>query len=317
MSTTTPNLGLVKWNLSTDKFSSTQYNANLDLIDAKADTIRRIEILAALPTSDLFQGRMCMLNVAVSGFPAWTLVRWDGVQWEAVGPVEVQASPPVTSNFVGRLVLLSAATASFTAWTLIRYDGAGWAAVNANLGIKKANVLVGTRPTLNFTDSSNALAAVTDDAANNKVDVTYAVAPSITARAERSAVLSIPDSTPTAITWSATAYDVSVFWSGGSPTRLTVPTNLGGSYLLSTYASYVSNATGIRGLEIRKNGGAILENYRVALTGRTTPIILTTWMTLVPTDYLEVFAYQSSGAPLNIEAAGVRIPFFSLHKVGF
>ncbi|MET0742957.1 MAG: hypothetical protein ABWY78_06260 [Microvirga sp.] len=49
--------------------------------------------------------------------------------------------------------------------------------------------------------------------------------------------------TPTTVTWEAVAFDDAVFWSAGSPTRLTVPTGKGGTYVISASANWASALT--------------------------------------------------------------------------
>lgn len=130
---TTTNLGLTVWNNPSDTWNSAQLAANWLAIDADYNRTRptdRAEVLATLPGSGNFNGRLVYLSAANGGFTAGTLVRYQGAAWGAVGPQEVQSSVPATGNYAGRLVLLSAASSGFEAWTLIRYDGATWAPAN-------------------------------------------------------------------------------------------------------------------------------------------------------------------------------------------
>lgn len=130
---TTTNLGLVVWDSASDPFDSAQLAANWDAIDADYSRSRptdRAEILAAVPNTGNFNGRLVYLSAADSGFAAGTLIRYHGAVWKPVGPFEVFASVPTLSNYAGRLVLLSAASSGFAAWTLIRYDGSSWATAN-------------------------------------------------------------------------------------------------------------------------------------------------------------------------------------------
>lgn len=127
---TTSNLGLRVWDSPSDQFSPTDLSFNWDKIDAdylRARPANQVENLSAVPASGNFDGRLVYLTATDSGFPAKTLIRYNGSSWQVVGPFEVSASLPTLSNYAGRLVLLSAAASGFSAWTLVRYDGTSWA----------------------------------------------------------------------------------------------------------------------------------------------------------------------------------------------
>lgn len=146
MSLTTPNLGLTVWNNPSDTWNSAQLAANWLAIDADYTRTRptdRAEVLAALPGSGNFNGRLVYLSAANGGFNAGTLVRYQGAAWGAVGPQEVHSSVPATGNYAGRLVLLSAASGGFEAWTLIRYDGSAWAPANRSFELAGAVPVTG------------------------------------------------------------------------------------------------------------------------------------------------------------------------------
>lgn len=122
--------GFFVWDLTTDAFNHTQLAANWDLVDAQLDVPpKQVEILATVPTSGNFAGRLVMLSAAVSGFPAWTLIRYDGSAWRAVGPLEILPTVPTSGNYAGRVIILSAADSGFDAWSVIRYNGTTWATV--------------------------------------------------------------------------------------------------------------------------------------------------------------------------------------------
>jgi hypothetical protein len=133
--------GLYVWDLTTDPFDHTQLAANWDLIDSLfGASATSVETLAALPVTGLFAGRLVMLSSASGGFPAWTLVRYDGSAWRSAGATEILPTVPVSGNYAGRIVILSATVSGFNAWDVIRYDGAtwdrvgGWGTVNTGAG---------------------------------------------------------------------------------------------------------------------------------------------------------------------------------------
>ena len=133
----TTSKGLHVWDLEDDQFNHTELAENWDKIDALLDTLdsevtpgpKRIQTLAALPTDNLFPGRLVMLSNSSGGFAAWTVCRYDGSAWRAVGPFEVLPTVPTIGNYGGRIVILSANSGGFNAWSVIRFDGANWAGV--------------------------------------------------------------------------------------------------------------------------------------------------------------------------------------------
>lgn len=146
MRTTTK--GLTVWDLPTDQFNHDQLAGNWDLINSLLGTpATSFETVAALPGTGNFAGRIVMLSAANGGYPAWTLVRYDGSAWRPVNQLEIQPTVPASGNFAGRVVVLSAANGGFAAWSIIRYDGStwqlvgGWASVNTGAGALNINGL--------------------------------------------------------------------------------------------------------------------------------------------------------------------------------
>lgn len=131
--------GLIVWNLEDDPFDHDELAANWDKIDALLDTLdseitpgpKRIQTLSALPTTDLFVGRLVYLSSASDGFQANVLIQYDGSRWQPVGTPEIVPVVPTVGNFAGRVIMLSASDSGFDAWTMLRYDGSDWAGVGA------------------------------------------------------------------------------------------------------------------------------------------------------------------------------------------
>lgn len=141
MSSTTPNLALVKWDSNADTFDHTQLASNWDKIDADYTRTRptnQAEVRTTVPSSSNFEGRLVFLSAADSGFAAGTLIKYHGSSFQPVNGVEVLGAVPVSSVFTGRLVLLSAASGSFAQWSLIKYDGTAWSLVNNTYEILSA-----------------------------------------------------------------------------------------------------------------------------------------------------------------------------------
>ena len=82
-------------------------------------------------------------------------------------------------------------------------------------------------------------------------------------------------------------------------TRMTIPTGLGGRYLLYGYFLFTAGGTGTRYGAFFKNGS---QNYvhPCVVSGSDGPFCqLTTTLDLVAGDYIELRAYQASGGALN------------------
>lgn len=122
--------GFYVWDLTTDSFSHAQLAANWDLLDSLLSTASQsVQTLAAVPSTGNFAGRLVMLSAADSGFPAWTMVRYDGSQWRPIGPLEIQPAVPTLGNYAGRVVILSAASSGFSQWSVIGYNGTSWSVI--------------------------------------------------------------------------------------------------------------------------------------------------------------------------------------------
>ncbi len=118
-----------------------------------------------------------------------------------------------------------------------------------------------------------------------------------------SAVQSVADSTLTVLTLDSEDVDVGGMHSTSANTsRLTVPAGAAGFYYVFGQSSFAANATGVRGLELFKNGATALAFSQQISTGAG-PIAAFSvlWAgALIATDYVELRAYQNSGGALNI-----------------
>ena len=135
-------------------------------------------------------------------------------------------------------------------------------------------------------------------------------------KANRSTTQSIGDITLTAVSFTAAdSWDTDSFHSTVSnQSRLTVPSGLGGKYLIVASVSWANNSTGWRDLRIRANGSTDLVVARVGI-GAANPYPISTITTveqLAAGTYVEVTAWQNSGAALDVTAANVVIMQVSL-----
>jgi hypothetical protein len=109
---------------------------------------------------------------------------------------------------------------------------------------------------------------------------------------------STANNTWTLITFDSESYDTDAFHSTSTNTsRLTVPTGLGGKYLVQAQLSWDVSATGYRALRLYKNGTAYKEaTPQVPSATVYVGASFTFNLDLVAGDYLELYAFQNSGS---------------------
>lgn len=123
-------------------------------------------------------------------------------------------------------------------------------------------------------------------------------------RVHRTANQSLANDARTAISWQASIWNVGTMWVlATNPSRITVPTT--GVYLLTAKAPWTANNAGRRGIGYRISGGVAEYDmqFQTAQNGasRENGADL---LSLVAGDYVEVYAYQSSGGSLNLLGTG-------------
>ena len=128
----------------------------------------------------------------------------------------------------------------------------------------------------------------------------------VTIRVERSTNQSIPNATWTALSFDAIITEekpaTTSQWSSGSPTQLIC--RLPGYYLVNAHVRFAANATGIRGINLLKNGTIGLTSIKsVGFTGSDPVILCNVIVKLDTGDYVETQVYQNSGAALDAVAS--------------
>lgn len=121
--------------------------------------------------------------------------------------------------------------------------------------------------------------------------------------------LSHTSGTALLLTWDTEVADTDTMHSGSFPSRLFATT--AGLYAVVARASFASNATGIRTLDVRKNAvGAAAGGTRVGFDSATavggstvTSVNVALDVRLAAGDYLEAFGFQSSGGALALDAS--------------
>lgn len=125
---------------------------------------------------------------------------------------------------------------------------------------------------------------------------------------KRSSNQSIAASTDTAVIWESAFYNNFSIWSGGSPTRLTVPNGVI-KVRLTGNIRWQNSGTSTRFIYVRKNGSTISasSSKNASLTAQdniTTPILNVT-----AGDYFEFIAYQTEAGAINIEPNSDEVSF--------
>jgi hypothetical protein len=137
----------------------------------------------------------------------------------------------------------------------------------------------------------------------------------------RSSNLSIANNTFTvSVNFNAEDYDTDAFHSTSTnTTRFTVPTGLAGKYLVTASLSYAANATGIRACYINRNSNGTITTFAGNIYDNVGSILSTTVsasaiVDLAEADFIEIEAYQNSGAALNVLSG--RSSFCALAYLG-
>lgn len=134
--------------------------------------------------------------------------------------------------------------------------------------------------------------------------------------AYRNTVQSVGNAVVSNIVWLGAAAQTDAFWAAGNPSRLTIPANLGGTYLVTATPIFDINGTGGRYAAIMKNGVTV--NNTVNSGGSAswyTQFNLAVPVICVPGDYFEVAVYQNSGVALNLKG-DVYMMIFTLTRLG-
>lgn len=134
------------------------------------------------------------------------------------------------------------------------------------------------------------------------------------------ATQTIPNATSTAITFNSESADTDTMHSTTTNTsRLTC--NTAGLYLIEGNVRYTSGATGLRETEIYLNGLAGKIIAIMSMPVGATPAIITLKASVIyqlaVNDYVEVFAYQSSGGNLTVITGVDEYKcYLSAYKIG-
>lgn len=136
------------------------------------------------------------------------------------------------------------------------------------------------------------------------------------ARVTNSIAISLPNNATTTLTFDTEKYDNDAIHSTSVNTsRLTC--NTPGLYQISAYVEFASSNVNWRGLLLLLNGVTIIDARQVnAVNGAVTRTLISCQYQLNAGDYVEVQAFQNSGAALNADAAAEYTPIFQMTRIG-
>lgn len=138
----------------------------------------------------------------------------------------------------------------------------------------------------------------------------------IGARVYNNAALTIPDATWTALTFNSERFDTDGIHSTTTNTgRLTCQT--AGVYAVVAHVQFAANVTGIRMVQIQRNGTRVALDTRNAVANASYPttVSLSTCVALTAGQYLEVLVLQNRGGNLNVDASAESTPEFAMVRI--
>lgn len=101
--------------------------------------------------------------------------------------------------------------------------------------------------------------------------------------------------------------------------RITIPTGLGGNYLILGRMQWDANADNTRRLSLRKNGSTIYARAEMVSYYDTAPVyqdLPATILSLAAGDYIELLAFQDCGANRSSVFTSSETPYFSAALLG-
>lgn len=153
---------------------------------------------------------------------------------------------------------------------------------------------------------------VTSDSA--KAKITPAL---VGARVFKAAAQALTTGVSTAVQFDSERFDSDAFHDNvTNNTRITIPASMGGYYIIGGSAQFNASATGHRQLAIVLNGTtSIAVQLTAAISGVDINMSVATLYQLAATDFVELFALQTNGTNINLNAATNYSPEFWIHRL--
>jgi len=121
-----------------------------------------------------------------------------------------------------------------------------------------------------------------------------------------SADTTIATGTLTAVAWNTEDFDTDGFHDNvTNNSRITIPSGKAGKYQVNAMIRWDDNATAQREILIYKNG-AVIKQFSMAANNQYPSINLCVILNLSVSDYLQVYAYQTSGGTRNLYPSGAQ-----------
>lgn len=139
------------------------------------------------------------------------------------------------------------------------------------------------------------------------------------ARVTNTAVQSLTTATWTSLTFDTERFDTDAFHSTATNTsRITIPAGKGGTYMIGGIVGFAGSGVGTRNVRLYLNNTTRIADigHPPHATAAAQRFGLTTIYDLVATDYVELQAYQDTGAALNTATTGEAFPNFWAYRVG-
>ena len=149
----------------------------------------------------------------------------------------------------------------------------------------------------------------------NPSATTQASDPDISVRVRNSTDLSIPDYSNTPLTFNTEFFDTDNMHDPGSSTLIA---KTPGKYFIYGHVAFHPNYTGNRGVLIRLNGSKVIAEARSPATREGAQMLSMEVMThynLAANDYVQLLAFQNSGAPLKVYGEEEFSPVFGMVKL--